>query len=143
MEYRGATAADAPALAAMNRELIRDEGHRNPMTITELTDRMAGWLAGEYEAVVFEEGGRPAGYALYRRSPEYVYLRQFFVRPECRRRGVGRAAVAWLWRHAWGGGRVRVEVLAGNLAGVAFWRAVGFRDYGLTLELEGGHTEQG
>jgi len=136
MEYRRATAADVPALAAMNRQLIRDEGHRNPMTVAELADRMAGWLAGEYEAVLFEEGGSPVGYALYRRQPEYVYLRHLFVRPEDRRRGVGRAAVGWLRRHAWAGGRVRVEVLVGNAAGVAFWRALGFADYGLTLELE-------
>src|SRR4051812_29921213 len=128
MEYRHATVADAPALAAMNWQLIGDEGSRNPMTVIELAGRMAGWLGGGYEAVVFEEDGRPAGYALYRRDPEHVYLRQFYVRPERRRRGVGRGAIAWLWRHAWCGGRVRVEVLVGNAAGLAFWRAVGFRD---------------
>ena len=55
-----------------------------------------------------------------------------------RRRGVGRAAIGWLWQHVWGGRRVRVDVLVGNAVGVAFWRAVGFRDYCLTLELEGG-----
>lgn len=102
-----------------------------------LTARMAGWLGGVYEAVLFEDGGPPAGYALYRRDPEHVYLRQFYVRPECRRQGVGRAAIGWLRRHAWGGARVRVEVLVGNAAGVAFWRAVGFRDYALSLELQG------
>ena len=36
MEYRFATAADAPVLAVMNQQLIRDEGHRNPMTLPEL-----------------------------------------------------------------------------------------------------------
>src|SRR6478735_7182669 len=106
MEYRRATVADAPALASMNWQLIRDEGHRNPMTVPELATRMSGWLGGEYEAVVFEEGGQPAGYALYRRDPEFVYLRQFYVRRECRRRGIGREAIGWLRRHAWCGGRV-------------------------------------
>jgi GNAT superfamily N-acetyltransferase len=143
MEYRRATVADAPVLAAMNQQLIRDEGHRNRMTAAELTARMAGWLAGEYEAVLFEEAGRPAGYALYRRDPEFVHLRQFFVGPKSRRQGVGRAALAWLRRHAWAGARVRVEVLVGNVAGVAFWRAVGFRDYCLTLESEGGSGATG
>jgi hypothetical protein len=37
---------------------------------------------------------------------------------------------------AWLGGGYRGEVLVGNTAGVAFWRAVGFRDYCVTLELE-------
>jgi GNAT superfamily N-acetyltransferase len=136
MEYRQATLEDAPTLAAMNWQLIRDEGHRNPMTVAELTSRMGGWIAGEYEAVLWEEAGQPAGYALYRRDPEHVYLRQFFVVPECRRRGVGRAAIARLWEHHWGHGRVRVEVLVGNATGLAFWRAVGFADYCLTLEME-------
>jgi GNAT superfamily N-acetyltransferase len=136
MEYRLATVADAPALASMNEQLIRDEGHRNSMTLAELTTRMAGWLAGEYEAVLFEEVGSPVGYALYRRDPEYVYLRQFHVLPACRRQGTGSAAIRWLWQHAWAGGRVRVEVLVGNVGGIAFWRALGFTDYCLTLELE-------
>jgi hypothetical protein len=87
MHYRFATTEDASALAVLNHALIRDEGHRNPMTVAELQTRMAGWLSDGYEAVVFEEGGRSAGYALYRRDPEHVNLRQFFVRPESRRRG--------------------------------------------------------
>jgi GNAT superfamily N-acetyltransferase len=136
MEYRRATVDDAAALAAMNWQLIRDEGHRNPMTPAELAMRMSGWLAGEYEAFLFEDAGAPIGYALYRRDPDYIYLRQFFIRAEHRRQGVGRAAIAWLRQHAWAGQRVRVEVLVGNTTGVAFWRAMGFADYCLTLEME-------
>jgi GNAT superfamily N-acetyltransferase len=137
VEYRSATPADAATLAAMNHQLIRDEGHRNAMTVAELQARMAGWLDGGYQAILFEEAGRAVGYALYRREPDYIYLRQIFVRQDCRRRGVGRAALDWLQRNAWAGQRrVRVEVLIGNAAGLAFWRAVGFRDYCLILERE-------
>jgi len=28
--------------------LIRDEGHRNAMTVAQLQERMANWLKGEY-----------------------------------------------------------------------------------------------
>jgi GNAT superfamily N-acetyltransferase len=137
MIYRFATLEDVTALAALNQALIRDEGHRNWMTAAELELRMADWLGGEYQAVLFEESGQTAGYALFRRDPDYIYLRQFFVSPEYRRRGVGRAALDWLREHAWAEQyRVRVEVLVGNAAGVAFWRAAGFRDYCVTLELE-------
>jgi len=125
----------------MNWQLIRDEGHRNPMTVADLTARMAGWLGGEYEVTLFEDGGPVVGYALYRREAEYTYLRQFYVLAEYRRRGVGRAALGWLRQHAWGGGRVRVEVLVGNTSGIAFWRAVGFADYCLTLEWEPASVE--
>jgi len=137
MNYRRAATADAPVLADMNRLLIRDSGHRNPMTLAELEARMTGWLGGEYEAVLFEDAGGAVGYALFRRNPEHIYLRQFFVRAADRRRGIGRAAFEWLRENAWVHRRVRVEVLVGNAAGVAFWRAVGFRDYCLTLELDG------
>ena len=139
MPYRAATPADAGLLAEMNWQLIRDEGHRNPMTVAQLADRMAGWLGRGYEAVLFEDAGRVVGYALFRREPEHIYLRHFFVARDCRRRGIGRAALGWLREQFWGElARVRVEVLVGNAAGVAFWRAAGFADYALTMEWEGG-----
>lgn len=135
--YRLATPLDAPALAAMNQDLIRAEGHRNRMALPELERRMAGWLSGEYRAAVFEDGGLAVGYALFRSEPEYVYLRQFYVRPDSRRRGVGRGALDWLRRHAWAdAARVRIEVLVGNAPAIAFWRAVGFEDYSLAMEWE-------
>ncbi len=34
------------------------------------------------------------------------------------------------------GKRVTVSVLVSNTVGLAFWRAVGFHDYALTLEME-------
>jgi len=136
VSYRRAAVEDAPALAVMNWQLIRDEGHRNPMSVAELEARMCAWLSNEYEAMILEVAGQVAGYALYRRDPDYVYLRQFFINPQFRREGIGRAAIHWLSEHAWNRQRVRVDVLVNNSAGVAFWRAVGFTDYCLTLELE-------
>jgi GNAT superfamily N-acetyltransferase len=138
LQYRPATLADVRLLAEMNAALIRDEAHRNRMTVEQLAERMAGFLTAGYEAVIFEREGQGAvGYALYQREPDWVYLRQFYVTPECRRRGIGRAALAWLRTNAWADSpRIRLEVLTGNSAGIAFWRAVGFADYCLTLELE-------
>jgi GNAT superfamily N-acetyltransferase len=135
MNYRFAAAADGAILAAMNQQLIRDEGHRNAMTVAELEERMRGWLAGEYRVVIFEQGGQPAGYALFRDEPEFVYLRQFFVCRDLRRQGIGRAAMDWLLANVWhDASRVRLDVLVGNTSGIAFWRALGFRDYALTME---------
>jgi ribosomal protein S18 acetylase RimI-like enzyme len=135
MDYRLATAADCDQLADMNQRLIRDEGHRNSMTIDELTLRMRNWLAGEYQAVLFELDGKPAGYALFRHEVEHVYVRQFFVQPELRRQGIGRAAIEHLCIHFWQDRpRLRLDVLVGNAAAIAFWRSVGFEDYCLTLE---------
>jgi GNAT superfamily N-acetyltransferase len=135
LTFRRAGSGDAPILSELNAALIRDEGHRNSMSVSELKSRMRSWLQGEYEAVLMESGGKAIGYALYRFEPDYVYLRQFFVSPSMRRQGIGRAAMAWLRENVWKDAtRVRVEVLVGNAAGIAFWRAVGFDDYCLTLE---------
>jgi GNAT superfamily N-acetyltransferase len=137
MDYRFATINDASTLAALNHALIRDEGHRNQMSLAELEIRMAEWLGGEYRAVLFEESGETVGYALFRKDAEHVYLRQFFVIAERRRRGLGRGALGWLRTNAWGGERrIRVDVLVGNARAIDFWRATGFQDYCLTLELE-------
>ena len=133
--YRYATPADAPLLAPMNHRLIRDAGYHNPMSVAQLEERMRGYLGGEYQAVIFEDQHAPVGYALFKQEPEWVYLRHFFVEPQRRRNGIGRAAIQWLLTQACkGAGRVQLDVLAGNAAGVAFWRSVGFADYCLTME---------
>jgi GNAT superfamily N-acetyltransferase len=137
LRFRLATPLDAALLAPLNAQLIRDEGHRNSMTIAELELRMADWLRGEYRAVIFELASLVIGYALFRCEPEHVYLRQLFVAPAHRRRGVARAALRWLWRNAWAdASRVRIDVLMDNLEGQAFWRAVGFGEYCITMEME-------
>ncbi len=138
LNYREAGASDVDLLARLNQQLIRDEGHRNPMTLPELKERMARWLAGEYKVVLFERGGETLGYTLFRHEPEHVYIRQFFVEPEFRRQGVGRTAMDWLCNNAWDGSRIRLDVLVGNETAIAFWRSVGFHDYCITMERDGG-----
>lgn len=135
MHHRIAHAEDAVELASLNLRLIQDEGHRNAMSVGQLEDRMRGWLASGYEAVLIEDGAAVVGYALFRREPEHVYLRQFFVLPTCRRQGVGRAALRWLWAHAWqGADRLRLDVLVDNRRARDFWHSVGFREYCVTME---------
>lgn len=135
MHYHLATTGDAPLLSRMNQRLIRDEGHRNAMTLAELEARMERWLGGQYEAVLFAEAAGPAGYALFKRDVDSIYLRQFFVEPDRRRRGIGRAAVTWLIENVWNEApRIRLDVLVGNSTGIAFWRSLGFVGYCVTME---------
>ena len=136
MQYRHATAADLDLLAEWNRQLIRDEGHRNRMAVPELRERMRAWLAGDYRAIVFLLAGEPVAYGLYRESLEEVYLRQFFVRQDRRREGIGRRAIGLLRQDIWPPQkRLTVEVLCQNVAGIQFWRSMGYEDYCLTLEV--------
>lgn len=101
----------------------------------QLAERMTGWLKTEYQACLFELESKAIGYALYRVDPEYIYLRQLFVQPKMRRRGVARRALEWLRQNAWDvRARVRIDVLVGNHSAIGFWRSVGFTDYCLTME---------
>lgn len=135
LSWREATDSDIGLLAEWNYQLIRDEGHRNSMNAEELAVRMKTWLAGDYRAVVFS-AERPAAYALFREDASSVYLRQFFVRREQRRQGVGRAAFEILRARIWPlDARLTVDVLCRNVAGIAFWRSMGYEDYCLTLEI--------
>jgi len=136
MEFRFAFDTDLDLLADWNRQLIRDEGHCNRMTVPELRVRMKGFLSSGYKAVIFLDGGDPVAYALFRESEAEVYLRQFFVRRDKRKQGLGRQAMALLRENVWPSQkRLTVEVLCQNSPGLQFWRAMGYRDYSLTLEI--------
>ena len=136
MTHRQATIEDRALLAEFNRQLAEDEGHRNRMTVTELERRMGEWLAAEYIGIVFEDGGEVVAYALFRERIGEIYLRQLFVVRHRRRQGMGRRAVQILRSDIWSKDkRLTVEVLAANQDALAFWRAVGYADYSLTLEI--------
>lgn len=136
ISHRFATLDDCRLLAELNYQLIRDEGHRNPMSVSELDQRMRDWLAGEYRAVMFDEGGEVVAYALFTEKSDEIYLRQLFVARHKRRQGIGRRAVEILRSQIWPKNkRLTVEVLVANEQAVRFWRAVGYVDYALTLEI--------
>jgi predicted acetyltransferase len=136
MTFRRAALADCALLAKLNHQLIRDEGHRNKMTVPELEQRMKVWLVSEYAGVLFENGGEVVAYALYREQPEEIYLRQLFVVRNRRRQDIGRQAMEILRTQIWPQNkRLTVEALIHNTAAIAFWRAVGYQDYSLKLEI--------
>lgn len=134
MHLRRATEADVPLLAAMNGRLLEDEAHHLRLSAAELQKRMRGWLAGEYQAILFVDAEEPVGYALFRPEGSGIYLRQFYIERGRRRQGIGRDAIEQLRREIWPvGTQVRLEVLADNQPALAFWRSVGFADYALTM----------
>jgi predicted acetyltransferase len=135
LKTRFASVEDCSMLAAWNYQLIRDEGHRNPMDVWELEERMRGWLtSGEYLAVIFEEN-EPVAYALFQETDDEIFLRQFFVVRHKRREGIGSCAMAQLFALWPKEKRWTVSVLTKNIQAVAFWQAMGYADYALTLEI--------
>jgi len=97
---------------------------------------MRNWLQTEYQAIIFEHDDRPVAYALYRQEGDGIHLRQFFVDRQQRRQGLGRQALQLLLSEVWPlEARVTLEVLVNNRSGQEFWKALGFREYALTLEM--------
>ena len=134
MEFRIGGKRDLHLLAELNRQLIEDEGHANPMSVAELEKRMRGWLVRTYTAVLFVEEAGVVGYALYRSDGAGIFLRQFFICRHERRKGRGRAAMQLLLGRIWPPGTtVTLEALCSNQAAIAFWRSLEFGDYALTL----------
>lgn len=59
-----------------------------------------------------------------------------FVARDRRRSGIGTEALRILRQNLWPRTkRLKVEVLTANRAGVDFWRAAGYKDYSLMLEI--------
>lgn len=136
MEFRTGGKRDLHLLAELNRQLIEDEGHANPMSVAELERRMRGWLVRSYTAVLFLEEAGVVGYALYRSDDAGIFLRQFFICRSERRKGRGRAAMRLLLGRIWPPGTtVTLEALCSNQAAIAFWHSLGFGDYAMTLRL--------
>ena len=132
--FKKALPADAAFLAPMNKRMIEDQRHRNPMGIPELRVRLETWLQGEYELWYAEDAGKALGYVLFRREAGEIYLRQLFVERGNRRQGIGRMLFQWAEQNLWPGEKVRLEVLTDNEAGIRFWKSLGFGEYSLTLE---------
>ncbi|MGA0542201.1 GNAT family N-acetyltransferase [Neotabrizicola sp. VNH66] len=139
---RPATEADLPDIARMNRDLINDEGHRNPMTVTELEERARGFLReGGWHIDLFLSQGATAGFATWREEADItepsgrrVYLRQFYICRDARGGGLGRRAFEALMDHFPADTRILLEVLHSNPGGQAFWARMGFGPYAHFVE---------
>ena len=147
LSLRAATDADIELLARMNKQLIDDECHSNPVAVPELAERMRGWLHAEWSADLFVQSEPQGvdtiiGYALYqRRQNEFfpgrpvIYLRQFLIVREHRGRGQGRRALKDLIETRLPSRcTLVVDVLTANTRGLGFWQRVGFQPYQMTLK---------
>jgi ribosomal protein S18 acetylase RimI-like enzyme len=140
IRYRWAGPEDAEDLGALNADLIRAEGHRNTMARPALAEPMGGFLSGGYRALIASAEQSTLGYLLARDDGDHLYVRQLYVVPGTRRRGIGRALVEELAR-SWGRGRrLRMEAHIGTAAALAFWRDLGFSAYACSLEREPGNA---
>ncbi|MGW3809823.1 N-acetyltransferase family protein [Micromonospora sp. NPDC005113] len=112
---RRAELDDAPALAAMRwRFKVEENGDEVPQDEEEFTAECGGWLhtrmAGPWRVWLAEAGGQPCGHVfvcLVEKVPSpspgseaLGYVTNFYVTPEQRNRGLGRALLDEVTRYA-------------------------------------------
>lgn len=137
LQVRKATYRDIPLLTQMNKRLIEDEKSPNTMDDEQLQRRMVSFIDGRYKGWILEAGSEPAGYALTIDQNTELYVRHFFVDRPYRRRGYGRWLINWLDQNLFVHyQKITVDVLSHNPDAIAFWRAVGFVDHHIHLEMK-------
>ena len=134
MNIRKADISEVQKLAELNKRLIEDEQHPNPMNVQQLAQRMNDWLQGDYTCYVAEENEQTIAYCLFRDDGEYYYMKQLFIERGYRRQGIATAFLDWMYDHVWIDKKVRLDVLSHNEEAIAFYKAYGFRIGCLRME---------
>ena len=134
IQFSQATLADVEQLAVLNKYLIEDEQHPNPMNVEQLAERMIGWLQAEYTGHLALIDDRIAAYCLYRDDGEYYYLRHLYFDRGFRRQRIATQLLDWMYANIWTGKKVRLGVLAHNEGAIAFYAEYGFKTQALQLE---------
>jgi len=130
-----ATPADVPLILTLIRELAEYErlAHEARATDPLLHDALFGPSPVAHSVIARSKDGTPAGFALYFFSFSTfvgrpgLYVEDLFVRPEFRKRGLGRLLLAHLARVAVdrGCGRMEWSVLNWNETALRVYRAIG------------------
>jgi GNAT superfamily N-acetyltransferase len=129
-----ATESDVPILLAMIRELAEFEKLAHELEVTADSLREAFFGARPVAAALLARvNGQPAGYAVYYHTFSTfvgrpgIFLEDIYVRPQYRKRGLGRAlleAVAKIGMEL-GGGRFEWIALRWNENAFRFYRSLG------------------
>jgi GNAT superfamily N-acetyltransferase len=133
---RGLLPQDAAVVVQMARELAAVVGDPEPRLAGADFIRDGAGPERWFDCLVAEMAGRLVAYALVCKSFEAhtarkrLWIGDFYVRPDARRGGVGRALMTAIARHALhlGCDAVYWELWRLNSAGEAFYRSLGAED---------------
>jgi GNAT superfamily N-acetyltransferase len=134
LAIRNATAADAPLIMTMIRELAEFERELDQVDATAEDLLREGFGASpHFEALIGEWDGTPVAYALYFftfstwAGRQSLFVEDLFVRERFRRNGIGKAMLRHMAaiareRKCYG---MRWEVLNWNTPAIEFYRSLG------------------
>lgn len=159
IDVRRAVPADRAALADLWATLLAEQAALDVrLAVAEdAAKRWANdfpeWIRADVRRLfVAETGGEVVGFVSaqpWYPPPIYapftaVYISELYVVPSARRQGVGRDLVAAVqdWAVAFGATQIRLGVLAGNAAGMAFWAAVGGTPFSTTVMVPVGDAKR-
>jgi ribosomal protein S18 acetylase RimI-like enzyme len=120
------TISDANILAEMNRQLIEDEKENSKIDLPQLIKRMVNFLNNEYKAFFIKNGNIIVGYFLCDMSKSPIYIRQFFIKREERRKHSGKEAFFEL-KNYFKIDEIELDVYTWNETGIKFWESLGFK----------------
>lgn len=126
---RLATAAEAPAIAAMSRDLI-ERGLRWRWDAMRVRQCMHDRACNVAVALTEE---RLCGFGIMKYRENEAHLNLLAVDPACQGKGIGAAIVAWLEDCALtaGIGVAYVEARSANMTARAFYRRLGYKEFAL------------
>jgi GNAT superfamily N-acetyltransferase len=131
LSIRPAAAADAPLLKTLIYELATYERMEQETIITEEDVLRDGFgPQPKFHALIAEWDGQPAGYSIFFefyssfQGRAGIFLEDIYVRPELRKKGIGKELLARVARFAWDGDYfcLRWEVLDWNTPAIDFYR---------------------
>jgi GNAT superfamily N-acetyltransferase len=148
LKIREATIQDAPLILSLIRELAEYEREPSAVRATEEDLIRDGFSANpKFRVIIAESDGQAAGMAFFFhhystwQGRHGLFLEDFFVRPEFRGEGVGKALMVSLARIAvaekcYG---MRWEVLDWNTNAIEVYKKLGarFREHGRVMQLTG------
>jgi len=148
LKIREASIQDVPLILSLIRELAEYEREPSAVRATEQDLIRDGFSENpKFRVIIAESDGQPAGMAFFFdhystwQGKHGLFLEDFFVRPEFRGEGVGKALMVSLARIAvaekcYG---MRWEVLDWNTSAIDVYKRLGarFREHGRVMQLTG------
>ena len=143
IETKVLTEIDVPLVAKWNIQLHEDEAS-TPMTVEAAENRHLRWLKDEtFQGALFLINQEPIGYIIFEHRPvdpdlrasESVYVRQFFICRESRRKNYGTTAFnTFLNRYVPLTANVLLNVKSSNPVGQKFWESLDFNPENIEYE---------